>query len=122
MTDTPYDRIGGAPAIQTAVDIFYRKVLADDTISDFFDTVDMDRQRAKQAAFLTMVLGGPNAYTGKDMRAGHAHLVRQGLNEGHFNAVAGHLSATLAELGAPADLIATVMTTVTGAKNDVLGL
>lgn len=60
-TQSVYDQIGGAAAVDAAVDIFYRKVLTDDRISRFFDDVDMDRQSAKQKAFLTMVLGGPAA-------------------------------------------------------------
>ena len=36
-----YDEIGGAAAVDAAVDIFYRKVLMDDRISEFFDTVDL---------------------------------------------------------------------------------
>lgn len=80
-TPSVYERIGGEPAVDAAVDIFYRKVLVDDRISRFFDDVDMDRQIAKQKAFLTMAFGGPVAYTGQDMRNGHAHLVRRGLND-----------------------------------------
>lgn len=49
-----YEQIGGQPAVKAAVDLFYRKVLTDDRISEFFDGVDMDRQIAKQKGFLTM--------------------------------------------------------------------
>ena len=42
MTQSLYERIGGEAAVNAAVDIFYRKVLADDRISHFFETVDMD--------------------------------------------------------------------------------
>jgi len=62
-----YEKIGGAPAVDAAVDIFYRKVLADDRISEFFDSVDMEGQHQKQKAFLTMAFGGPNEYSGKDI-------------------------------------------------------
>ena len=96
---TLYDRLGGAPAVDAAVDIFYRKVLADNRINRFFDTVDMEAQAAKQKAFLTMVFGGPNSYTGKDMREGHKHLVAKGLNDSHVDAVLEDLGATLKELG-----------------------
>ena len=64
-----------------------------------FDDVDMDRQIQKQKAFLTMVFGGPNDYSGKDMREGHKHLVERGLNESHFDAVIENLAGTLKELG-----------------------
>ena len=81
MTQSVYERIGGEAAVNAAVDIFYRKVLKDPRINMFFKDVDMDRQAAKQKAFLTVALGGPNKYTGKDMRAGHARLVARGLND-----------------------------------------
>ena len=48
MADPVYDQIGGAPAVEATVDIFYRKVLMDDSISGFFDDVDMGAQRDKQ--------------------------------------------------------------------------
>src|SRR5678816_2945167 len=94
-----FEQVGGEPAVEAAVDLFYRKVLVDDRIARFFDDVDMDRQSAKQKAFLTMVLGGPAHYTGKDMRRGHVHLVARGMNDEHVDAVIELLGQTLAELG-----------------------
>ena len=117
---TLYERLGGAPAMEAAVDIFYRKVLSDDRISRFFEDVDMDRQAAKQRAFLTMVTGGPNQYTGLDMRRGHAHLVVQGLNDDHFDAVVELLAGTLAELGANPTDIAGVGALANSVRDDVL--
>lgn len=112
-----FEQIGGKDAINAAVDIFYTKVLADDSIKQFFDGVDMTRQINKQKAFLTMVTGGPNLYTGQKMREAHKHL---DLNEDHFNAVAGHLQATLEELSVPEELIGQVMAVAASTKADVL--
>ena len=120
MTESLYQRIGGALSVNLAVNIFYRKVLADDHISHFFDDVEMDGQRAKQKAFLTMVFGGPNNYTGKDLRSAHAPLVEKGLDDSHFDAVAGHLQATLEELSVPADLVSEIITVAASTRNDVL--
>ncbi len=117
-----YEQLGGETAVNAAVDIFYRKVLADDRISAFFEDVDMERQAASQKAFLTYAFGGPNHYSGKEMRAAHAHLVAHGLNNDHFNAVAGHLQATLQELNAPPELIAQVMAIAASTHDDVLNL
>jgi hemoglobin len=117
---TLFERLGGAPAMEAAVDIFYRKVLSDDRISRFFDDVDMERQAAKQKAFLTMVTGGPANYTGQDMRQGHAHLVAQGLNDDHFDAVVELLAGTLTELGANAADIAEVGALANSVRDDVL--
>ena len=116
-----YERIGGEAAVNAAVDIFYRKVLADDRINKFFEGVDMDKQAAKQKAFLTMAFGGPNNYTGEDMRKGHAHLVKAGLNDSHFDAVMENLGATLKELNVPDELIAEAAAIAESTRNDVLG-
>ena len=114
-----FEQIGGTGAVDAAVDIFYRKVLADPVISDFFDDVDMDRQIAKQKSFLTLAFGGPNNYSGKDMREAHKHLK---LKEEHFTAVAGHLLATLRELNVPPHLVDTIMGVAASTHDDVLNL
>lgn len=116
-----YEQLGGEAAVNAAVDIFYRKVLKDARINRFFEGVDMERQAAKQKAFLTMAFGGPNRYSGQDMRTGHARLVAQGLNDSHFDAVVENLGATLQELKVPAALIQQVAAIAETTRNDVLG-
>lgn len=116
-----YEEIGGEAAVNAAVDVFYRKVLADERINKFFAGVDMGNQAAKQKAFLTMAFGGPNNYTGMDMRRGHAHLVAKGLNDSHFDAVMENLGATLKELGVPDNLIGQAAAIAESTRNDVLG-
>ncbi len=117
---TLYGQLGGEAAVDAAVDIFYRKVLSDDRISAFFDGVDMDRQAAKQKAFLTMAFGGPHNYTGADLRRGHQHLVARGLNDSHFDVVVELLGQTLAEIGVAEWLIAQVAAIAESTRNDVL--
>ncbi len=117
-----YERLGGKPAVSAAVDLFYEKVMADETLRPFFDDVEMERQKGKQRAFLTFAFGGPANYSGKDLRSGHEQQVERGLNEDHFLAVAGHLAATLAELTVPEALIGEVMAIAASTHDDVLGL
>lgn len=121
MTKSLYAKLGGEAAVDAAVDIFYRKVLGDKSISRFFESTDMDVQRAKQKAFLTMAFGGPNEYTGSDLRTSHARLVKDGLGDAHFDAVAGHLQATLAQLKVAPELIKEVMTIAGSTRADILG-
>lgn len=142
-----YEQLGGAAAVNAAVDIFYRKVLADERISHFFDDVDMNKQSAKQKAFLTMAFGGPHQYTGKHMREAHAHLadrswknyglinrlqvsrkhgepqyeIERGLKDSHFDAVLENLRNTLTELGVAEHLIAQVDAIAESTRGDVLG-
>jgi hemoglobin len=116
-----YERLGGEPAFTAAVDDFYRRMLTDERVADFFDGVDMDGQIAKQKAFLTFVTGGPAEYTGKDMRTAHAHLVERGLASEHVDIVIEHLGATLTSLGANPEDIAEVAALAESVRDDVLG-
>ena len=116
-----YERLGGAPAFQAAVDDFYRRMLTDERVAHFFDDVDMDGQIAKQRAFLTFVTGGPAEYTGKDMREAHAHLIERGLTDVHFDVVVEHLGATLIDLGAKGEDVGEVAALAETVRGDVLG-
>jgi len=116
-----YEQLGGETAFEAAVESFYRKVLSDERVAHFFDDVDMDRQMAKQKAFLIMVTGGPNRYTGRDMRAAHAPLLSRGLNDSHVDVIIEHLGKTLGELGAAPEQIQGVAALADSFRDDVLG-
>jgi len=120
MSNTLFERLGGQNAVNAAVDNFYRKVLADDRVNYFFDGVDMEKQIAKQKGFLTMVFGGPNRYSGLDMRLGHRHLVAKGLNDSHVDAIIELLGATLKELGVKDSDIQEVANIANSVRDDVL--
>lgn len=120
---TLFEKLGGRGAVDAAVDIFYDKIMKDERVNYLFEGVDMKRQRAKQKVFLTYAFGGAPNYSGLSMRKAHEHLVKEkGLNEGHFNAVAEDLVATLVELNVPQNLIDDVVAVVLTTKKDVLGL
>ena len=121
MSEALYDRLGGEPAVSAAVDLFYEKILADEALAPFFDGVDMARQAAKQRQFLTYALGGPTTWTGRTLRAAHTKAVAQGLADEHFDRVAGHLVATLDELGVEKSDIDDVVAIVAPTRDDVLG-
>lgn len=116
-----FDRIGGIEAVTAAVDIFYDKVINDESISHFFEGVDIKKQRAKQSAFLVYAFGGPVEYKGKDLQSAHAHLVQKGLNENHFNSVLHHLEKSLEELKVNQELIDEVIAIAKSVKEYVLG-
>ncbi len=119
---TLFDQIGGEAAVDAAVDLFYKKVLADDRIKHFFEGVDMEKQHRMQKGFLTFAFGGPNNYTGKGMAAAHKKLVEEkGLDDSHFDAVVEDLGATLVELGVPDDLIAQAAAVAESVRDPILG-
>ncbi|OUR93501.1 group 1 truncated hemoglobin [Halobacteriovorax marinus] len=118
---TLFEKIGGRDAVNAAVENFYTRVLADERINGFFKDIDMKSQRKKQILFLTYAFGGPNNYSGQNMRDGHAKFVAQGLNDEHFNAVVENLAATLTELNVPAELIQEVANIAETTRADILG-
>ena len=116
-----YERLGGEAAIMAAVDLFYEKVLADPLTRPYFDGVDMEVQSRKQVAFMTHAMGGPESQRGGDLRAAHAHLVKQrGLSDAHFDAVVRHLSDTLRDLGISANDRAEAITVISRTRDQVL--
>ena len=116
-----YEELGGEPAVDAAVDLFYEKILADEHINRFFSGIKMERQKRMQKAFLTVAFGGPNNYSGEGMRKAHARAVDFGLDDSHFNAVAGHLSDTLLALGVATDKVAAALAIAETTRADVLG-
>jgi hemoglobin len=118
---TLFEKIGGADAVNAAVEKFYEKVLADDRIKHFFEGVDMDRQAKHQKRFFTYAFGGAPSYPGKAMRVAHKRLVEEmGLSDEHFDAVLENLGETLKELGVPDDLIGEAASIAESTRNDVL--
>lgn len=121
MASNIYERLGGETAIVAAVDLFYQKVLGDNLTKPFFSQVDMGSQTRKMVAFMNIAFGGPSEYNGKDMREAHKDLVeKDGLSDEHFDAVAGHLTDTLKELGIEDELIGEVINIVGGTRAEVL--
>lgn len=113
-----YQRLGGKPALEAAVERFYEKILADKRVNYFFEDVSMVKQKRKQKEFLAAALGGPIPYVGKDLRKAHADM--DGLNDTHFDAIAEHLQSTLEELKVDKTLIAEVMAIVGSTRDAVL--
>ena len=113
-----YQQLGGKPALNAAVELFYTKVLADPRVNSYFKDINMKRQKKMQNEFLSKALGAPTKYTGADLRTTHREL--PGLNDSHFNAIAEHLQATLAELKVDKALIDRTLAIVETTRADVL--
>ena len=120
MPNSLFDRIGGNEAVSAAVDIFYGKVISDDHINGFFEGVDMPKQMRKMKSFLSYAFGADTPFHGESMRTAHERLVKQGLNDSHFDAVKNHIDSTLKELDVAQPLIDEVLTITESTRNDVL--
>jgi hemoglobin len=98
MIEDLYDLIGGHRTIEAATEVFYDKILRDDSLRYFFEGVDMAHLRSGQAMVISMLLGG-RVYTGKNIRDAHAQSRDRGLNNAHFDQFLQHFRAALEEVG-----------------------
>ena len=114
---THYDRVGGRPAITAVVDEFYARVLSDDELAPYFTGTDVDAVKRHQVLLLSMVLGGPSEYEGRELGAAHEGL---GITSEHYDKVVGHLVAVLTEAGADDEVIAAAGGVVAGVKDDIV--
>ncbi len=116
-----FKKIGGKAAIDAAVERFYEYMLADDRVKDFFDGINMEKQRQHQKDFIAYALGAGGGYDGKDMRAAHQHMVDyKGLSDVHFDATLENLVKALRDLNVPEDIIQEAGVIVESTRDDVL--
>lgn len=102
-----YDRLGGESAITAVVDEFVALAAADEKVNFFRKGTDKEWKPGEgDVAKLKMHLvnligqltGGPQKYTGKDMKAAHAGMK---ITEAEFNALAGDLVKALDKFKVP---------------------
>lgn len=111
------EKYGGEEQIAKVVDYFYELVLADDTVKDYFQHTDMEKQRKHQTKFISYALGGPNQYSGQSMAKAHEGMDLQPV---HFDAIVSHLRQALAHFGVSAEDINTAQHKVESLRTDIL--
>ena len=126
-TDTPapaeqeatslYEAIGGRPAVVAAVDVFFRRLLADPELAPYFPGGVDARHRRYLATFLGEALGGPRRYRGPDIATAHRGL---GISDAQFDRTAACLYATLDELGVARHLADRIVAIVAGLRQAVV--
>jgi hemoglobin len=114
-----YEEIGGGMAVSKAVDQFYRRVLRDGNLAPLFDGVELHRLAAHQRTFLAAALGGPEIYHGP---AGTDAPLDLGVDTDAYDAVLGHLNATLSDFGVPAETLAAITAGAAPARAEVVTL
>jgi len=93
-----YDRLGGAPAITAVCDEFLARFGKDArfaqnaALAARLKAIDMGVLRGHLIAFVAKATGGPDAYTGRDMRTSHAGLK---ISEQEWTWSVEHLTAAL---------------------------
>jgi hemoglobin len=111
-----YTQIGEAEALETVVEDFYARVLADGELASFFSGTNMARLKGKQVEFFAAALGGPEPYTGASMSQVHRG---RGITMHHFNLVAKHLSDSLSAAGVPGDTVEQIIGAIAPLASDI---
>ncbi|MGQ0429247.1 MAG: group I truncated hemoglobin [Gammaproteobacteria bacterium] len=93
-----HDRLGGEAAIKAVVDEFVANVGADARINQYFANADLERLKGHLVNQIGQASGGPQVYTGRDMKAAHAGM---GIDEAAFNALVEDLVKALDKFAVP---------------------
>ena len=98
--DSLYSRLGGNAAISAVItDFVDNQVVPDARINTFFANTDLKRLKVLLTEFTDHATGGPEPYTGRDMKATHAGLK---IKVADFNALVEDLSKSLDVFKVPA--------------------
>lgn len=95
---TMFEAFHGEAGISRIVDDFVARMVADPRISEIFKATDLVRLRRTLKEQVCYLLGGPCAYTGRDMKTTHKD---QGVTAADFNAGVENLQAAMTKEGVP---------------------
>jgi hemoglobin len=93
-----YDRLGGEAAIKAVVDEFVANVAADTRINKWFANADIDKLKGNLVNQIGQASGGPQVYTGRDMKTAHAGM---GIDDPAFDALVEDLVKALDKFSVP---------------------
>lgn len=94
-----FERLGGKPAIEAVIDDFLGRVAKDERINAGFAVGHVPRLRQRLVELVCAGTGGPCVYSGRDMKSAHAGMR---ITNAQFDALVGHLVATLDKFKVPA--------------------
>lgn len=97
MTDTLYDRLGGADGVARIAADLIDNHMANPLISKRFAGSDVAGLKRTAADFFALGSGGPKVYKGKDMLSAHRHM---NISDAEYMAAVDDLMLALTASGA----------------------
>ena len=104
-------------AIGAVVDDFLANVSADTRINHFFLDADMGKIKTGLVTLIGQATGGPEHYTGRDMKTTHAGL---GIASADFDALVEDLSRSLDKFKVPPQEKGELLALLGGMKGDIV--
>ncbi len=128
MAASLYSRLGGEPAIKAVVDDFVGRAASDPKVNFTRKGIagaewnpsaeNVAHLKAKLVEFIDMASGGPQKYTGKDMKTAHKGMK---ITSDEFDALAADLKASLDKFKVPAKEQSELLGAVAGTKDQIVG-
>src|SRR6266851_1969813 len=115
-----YARLGGYAAIAKVTDTLRTKLFTDPQIGAYWKGQSNDsRQRGRELVidFLCRILGGPDIYTGRDMKTAHEGL---GISNDNWDAFMEHMQETLTELQVPSEVLEGILKVIASLKEQIV--
>jgi hemoglobin len=118
-----YERLGGVYAIATVVDDFIERLLVNDVlnsnpaIKEARDRVPKAGLKFRVTALVCQVTGGPEVYTGRNMKDAHKHL---NITEKEWDAMVADFKKTLDKFKVPQKEQDELFAIVSSTKQDIV--
>lgn len=117
-----YVRLGGNAAITGVIDQFITNVAGDTRINIFFadaaaDPARLNRLKLNLVNQVGMATGGPEKYSGLDMKTAHKGM---NIQDADFNALVDDLSKALDKFSVPTTEKTELLTALAGLKGDIV--
>ncbi len=117
MAQSLFDKYGGFETFSAVVSNFYQKVLDSEELRPYFEGIKMERLMSHQTNFISLALGGPNKYEGRDIVEAHGKLH---ISEPHFMEVVDLLDEALEEGGVEEQDVASINAIVMSLKAQIV--
>lgn len=120
---TLWDRLGGEKAVKAVVHDFVLAAAEDKKVNFLrdgkfkLDAAGIAKLEQQLVELVSVVSGGPLKYTGRDMKTAHKGM---GITDAEFDALAGHLVATLKKYKVPQAEIDELVGLVASTKGDIV--
>jgi len=121
MVQTLFQRLGGQDVILKMTHYLYVNVLRDEKLKPFFEDINVETQTHKMQVFLSTIFGDKATYNAEHLRDAHKHLVANGLNDSHIDAMIECVCCTLKEMDIDNNITGEVCQRINRYRDDVLG-